>query len=164
MTNPLDHDPYYQQECDGRDMMWWQAEDSQHREWMEDYCKHSEDKTMDMTKYSQSDSKDLKAAEFIGKNLKVIISAVEIRDYPASEGRPANSKPALSFKGKDKTLVLNASNTKILCDAYGADSNSWLGHEIGLSVKDYSDKGFGHGWVVTPLDVAPPTFNDEIPF
>ena len=119
---------------------------------------------MDMTQYSQSDSKDLKAADFIGKNLKVRISGVQIRNFEARDDQPANSKPALSFEGKDKQLVLNATNTKVLCDAYGSESDGWVGHEIGLSVKDYSDKGFGHGWIVTPLDVKAPDYDDDIPF
>ena len=119
---------------------------------------------MDMTKYSQGDSKDLKAAEFIGKNLRVKISGVDVRDYEANEKQPANSKPVLSFEGKDKQLVLNATNTKILCTAYGSDSDGWVGHEIGLTVADYTDKGYGHGWVVKALDVAEPDFDDDIPF
>jgi hypothetical protein len=119
---------------------------------------------MDMTKYGQSDSNDLKAADFIGKNLRVAISKVEIRNFEATEKMAANSKPCLHFQGKEKTLVLNATNTKTLCDAYGAESDGWIGKNVGLTVKDYSDKGFGHGWIVTPLDVEPPTFDDEIPF
>ena len=119
---------------------------------------------MDMTQYSQSDSKDLKAADFIGTNLKVTISGVEIRTYEAKNNQHANAKPALSFEGKEKQLVLNATNTKILCDAYGGDSDSWTGHDIGLTVADYTDKGFGHGWVIRPLDVAAPDYDDDIPF
>ena len=118
----------------------------------------------DMTQYASGDSKDLKAKDFIGKNLKAKIESVTIRDYPATDDHPASSKPALSFVGKEKTLVLNTSNTKILCDAYGKDSEDWVNHEIGLTVKDYTDKGFGHGWVVTPLDVKAPEFEDEIEF
>ena len=117
-----------------------------------------------MTQYSQSDSNDLKAADFIGKNLKVVIDKVTIRNFEARDNQPANSKPSLSFRGKEKTLVLNATNTKILCEAYGADSDTWVGREIGLTVADYTSKGFGHGWVVTPLDVAPPDFDDDIGF
>ena len=119
---------------------------------------------MDMSKYSQSDSNDLKAVDWIGRNLKVVISDVKIRNYDATEKQVANSKPALSFEGKDKTLVLNATNTKILCDAYGSDSDKWINHEIGLSVADYTAKGFGHGWVVKPMDIAEPDFTDDIPF
>ena len=119
---------------------------------------------MDMSKYSQSDSKDLKAADFIGRNLKVVISGVNIRNYEAKDNQPASSKPALSFEGKEKQLVLNATNTKTLCDAYGNDSDGWIGHEIGLTVADYTDKGFGHGWIVKPLDIKEPDFDDDIPF
>ena len=119
---------------------------------------------MDMSKYAQSESKDLKAADFVGKNLKVVISNVEIRHYDASDKQPASDKPVLSFVGKEKGLVLNASNTKTLCNAYGDDSDGWINHEIGLTVEDYSSKGFPPGWVVTPLDAAPADFDDDIPF
>ena len=118
----------------------------------------------DMSKYGTSDSKDLKAADFIGKNLKVVISGVEVRKYPASEDRPATEKPALTFEGKEKTLVLNATNTKTLCTAYGDFDTDWIGHEVGLTVADYTDKGFGHGWIVTALDVEGPEFESDIPF
>ena len=119
---------------------------------------------MDMTQYKQSESNDLKAADHIGQNMKVTIEKVTIRNFEANDKQPANSKPSLSFKDKEKTLVLNATNTKILCVAYGDDSDSWIGHEIGLSVADYTSKGFGHGWVITPLDVKAPEFDDDIPF
>ena len=118
----------------------------------------------DMSKYASGDSSDLKAKDFIGKNLKVVISEVSVREYPASEEQAANSKPVLSFEGKEKVLVLNATNTKVLCAGYGSDSDDWIGKEIGLAVVDYTDKGYGHGWVVTPLDLPPPDFDDEIPF
>jgi hypothetical protein len=119
---------------------------------------------MDMSKYGHSDSKDLKAADFVGKNLKVVIESVEIRNYPATDDKPANDKPVLTFVGKEKGLVLNATNTKTLITAYGADSDGWVNHEIGLTVADYTDRGFGHGWVVTALDVEPEEFDDDIPF
>jgi hypothetical protein len=120
---------------------------------------------MDMSKFAQSESNDLKAADFVGKNLKVTISRVEIRHFDATEKMAANDKPALHFEGKgEKTLVLNATNTKTLCEAYGSESDGWVGKQIGLSVADYTSKGFGHGWVVTPLDVPPPEFDDDIPW
>ena len=130
-------------------------------EWIRDYI--GEDQ-VDMSKYGQSDSKDLKAADFVGKNLKVVIAAVEIRKYPATDDKPATEKPVLTFVGKEKGLVLNPTNTKTLITAYGPDSDDWVNHEIGLTVADYTDRGFGHGWVVTALDVEPEEFDDEIPF
>ena len=130
-------------------------------EWIRDYEGVAQ---VDMSKYGHSDSKDLKAADFVGKNLKVVIEAVEIRHYPATDDKPANDKPVLTFLGKEKGLVLNATNTKTLITAYGPDSDSWVTHEIGLTVADYTDRGFGHGWVVTALDVEPEDFDDDIPF
>lgn len=119
---------------------------------------------MDMSKYAESNSKDLKAAEFVGKNLKVRIESVKIQHFEANDQQPAQDKPRLTFVGKEKGLILNTTNTQTLIKAYGTDSDSWVGHEVGLTVKDYSDKGFGHGWIVTPLDVKGPDFNDDIPF
>ncbi len=119
---------------------------------------------MDMTKYAASDSKDLKAADFIGQNLRVKISGVSEVHYDATDDKAAQDRAKLQFEGKEKGLVLNPSNTKILIAAYGADSGAWSGHEIGLTTVDYTAKGFGHGWLVKALDVAEPEFNDDIPF
>ena len=128
-------------------------------EWIRDYV--GEDK-VDMSKFAHSDSKDLKAADFLGQNLKVVISAVTIREYPEKDGKPANAKPVLSFAGKEKGLVVNPTNTKILNNAYGKDSEDWVGHEIGLSTQEYDN--YQPGWVVQPLDVAAPDFDYDIPF
>ena len=116
----------------------------------------------DMSKYASSDSADLKAADFRGQNLKVVIDGVTTRTYPARDDQPEQTKPVLNFEGKEKVLVVNAGNTKVLCEAYGLFDSDWMGHEIGLSTKDY--EGFGTGWVVTPLDVEAPEFEDSIPF
>ena len=59
-------------------------------------------------------------------------------------------------------LVCNATNNDILCDAYGDDDDNWPGHEIGLSTVEH--EGFGTGWHITPLDVEPEDFDDDIPF
>jgi len=117
---------------------------------------------VDMTQYSGSESKWLKAADMLGANLKVIISEVKILEFEATDKQPASSKSALMFENKAKGLCLNATNNKILCKAYGADSDGWVGHEIGLSTAEYDN--FSPGWVITPLDVAEPDFDDDIPF
>ena len=120
---------------------------------------------MDMSQYKAgSNSDDLKAKDFIGKNLKLTIERVDTVTYPAEENKPAQTRPAVYFVGKDKRLVCNGTNTEILCNAFGSESDSWAGKQIGLSTADYTHKGFGHGWIVTPLNVAPPDFDDEIPF
>ncbi len=119
---------------------------------------------VDATKFAESKSNDLKAADFVGKNLKVKIAGATVVHFPETEKQEAQDKLRLTFVGKEKGLVLNTSNTKILMDAYGKDTDGWAEHEIGLSVADYRDKGFSYGWIVKPLDVAEPEFEDEIPF
>lgn len=115
----------------------------------------------DMSKYAGAPSNDLKAADFKGQNLKVVIDTVSTRTYPARDGQDEVTKPVLTFRGKEKTLVVSPTNVKVLIEAYGADSDGWIGHEIGLSTKEYE---VGTGWIVTPLDVEGPAFDDEIPF
>lgn len=138
------------------------------KEWVESYEAakklYGEEKDMDMKQYAQSESAYLKAKEFVGKNLKVTIAKVEIVHFEANESKPERDLPALRFEGKDKGLVLNSTNTQALCEAYGGDSDQWIGREIGLSVKDYGDKGFPPGWVVKPLGIPEPEFEDDIPF
>ena len=117
---------------------------------------------MDMSQYKgEGNTTDLKAKDFIGKNLKVKIERVDTVTYPADENKPEQTKAVLYFVGKEKRLVLNGTNTETLCNAYGNDSDGWLGKEVALSVKDYTDKGFGHGWIVTPIEVD---FDDDIPW
>jgi hypothetical protein len=119
---------------------------------------------VDMTKYAESTSKDLKAVEFIGMNLKVRIQTVTIQHFEANDQNPAQDKPRLTFAGKEKGLILNKPNTQTLVKAYGPNSDAWIGHEVGLTVKDYTDRGFGHGWIVTPLDVKGPEVEADVPF
>ena len=132
------------------------------KQWLEEYERFTTGEiTMDMTQYSSTESNDLKAADFVGKNLKVKISKVEIRSYPAKENQAASTKGCLHFVGKEKTLVLNKTNTKLLIAAYGKESEGWTGKEVGLSTHETE---MGTGWVVTPLDVAPPAFDPDVGF
>ena len=159
---------------------WWATENVD-LEWQEQFLKPSYERAnlqhqktsnlethlkeidmgIDMTKYAATESNDLKAADFKGKNIKVIIESVEIRHYEARNDQPASDKAVLRFVGKEKTLVLNKTNTKRLIDAYGPDSESWTRNEIGLSTHETE---LGTGWVVTPLNIQPPDFDDSIPF
>ena len=126
--------------------------------WIKSY---SEEVEMDMSKYGQGPSNDLKAAEYKGQNLKVVITGVTTRTYPARDDQPEDTKAVLEFEGKEKVLVVSHPNCDVLRAAYGDDSDGWIGHEIGLSTKTWP---VGEGWVLTPLDVAAPEFDDDIPF
>lgn len=152
------------------DSAWAQLENEQERRELEEWLDlfnttvNEETAMVDATKFGESKSIDLKAADFVGKNLKVKIEGATIVHFPETEKQEAQDKLRLTFVGKEKGLVLNTSNTKILIDAYGKDTDDWAGHEVGLSVADYRDKGFSYGWVVKPLDVQQPEFEDAIPF
>ena len=115
-----------------------------------------------MSKYSGSEGRWLKAADMLGQNLSVVISNVEILSFDAEGSKPASERAALLFEGKEKGLVLNPTNNKYLCKTYGADSDSWIGHQVGLSTVEYDD--FKPGWAVKALDVEETPFDDDIPF
>ena len=93
----------------------------------------------DMSKFSASESKHLKAKDFLGKNLKVKISDVQIVEFEATEQADAATRAVLLFEGKEKGLVLNATNNDTLCKSYGNDSDEWLGKTIALSTKEYEN-------------------------
>jgi len=60
--------------------------------------------------YAYGSSDYLKAEKLAGKSTRVIISDVE--DVEFDKGL----KPVLSFEGKEKRLVVNATNFDVLCD------------------------------------------------
>jgi len=117
---------------------------------------------MDRSKFNPSggNSNDLKAVDFLGKNLKLTIERVDTVIYNEGE-LDENSKTVLYFVGKEKRLVCNASNNEILCNAYGSDDTSWPEKEIGLTTKEYTAEGFPPGWIVSALDAE---FESDIPF
>jgi hypothetical protein len=116
---------------------------------------------MDMTNYAGSESKYLKAADLNGKKTVAKISGVELVQFE-NDG-VSSSKPAISFEGKSKAMVLNATNTAALIHAFGAQSEDWLGGEVELSSKHYP--AFGKdGLVLDPVGGAEPEFDDDIPF
>ena len=114
---------------------------------------------MDMTKYAGSESDWLKAADIKGKNVKVVIESVGEIHFDAKDGQAAQDKATIQFVGKDKGMVLNGTNTTTLIEAYGSNSDNWVGKEIGLNTKEYD--GYADGIVVFILDKD---FDDDIPF
>jgi hypothetical protein len=112
----------------------------------------------DMRQFSGSESKHLKAKDFLGKNLRVCIKDIQFVEFE-QDGQP-QKKAILLFEGKEKGLVLNYSNNETLCNAYGYDSDAWIGKHIALSTKEYEN--FAPGWIVQALDVE---YDDtDIPF
>jgi hypothetical protein len=65
-------------------------------------------------------SKYLKAADLQGREVKVVMQNVE------KEKLGDDTKLVLYFKGKDKGVVLNKTNSSTISDAYGDDTEDWF--------------------------------------
>jgi hypothetical protein len=65
-------------------------------------------------------SKYLKAADLGGKEIRVIMQNVE------KEKLGEDMKLVLYFKGKEKGVVLNKTNSNTICDSYGDDTDDWF--------------------------------------
>jgi hypothetical protein len=114
---------------------------------------------MDMSKYAGSESKYLKAADLQGKNIKAKIAAVHLVEFEQDDGSK-QQKPALELVGKEKHVVCNPTTVQELMSAMGADSDNWVGKEIGLSTKHYASLG-KDGLVVTAVKEF---VDDDMPF
>ena len=71
-------------------------------------------------------SKWIKAADLQDRNVMVVMANVE------KEEIGKEMKLVLYFKGKERGLVLNKTNSNTIVDAYGDDTEDWFGKEIVL--------------------------------
>lgn len=102
-------------------------------------------------------SKWLKAADLQGAEVKVQISGCAIEEF--TDGDKKDTKPVLYFTGKKKGLMLNRTNSAIIADTYGDDTDGWIGQDIII----YPDKTLFQGKMVECLRVRTPipTANGE---
>lgn len=93
----------------------------------------------------------LKAADLQGRNARVIMSHVEMRDVGDDH------KPVLFFQGKEKGVVLNKTNGNNIAAAYGDDTDEWAGKEVILyeAMVDYQGRS------VAAIRIRPPTAKDR---
>lgn len=139
---------------------WAQLENENERRELEEWLDQYEEPRMDMTQYAGSESKYLKASDLSGGRPQVVIEAVHLLEFDDEE-KGKHKKPTLKFQGKEKQLVVNATNCEELIRAFGADSDGWVGKTVGLSTKYY--KAFDReGIVLTPIVESDP--NDDIPW
>lgn len=68
----------------------------------------------------------LKAADLAGRNIRVTMSHVEMKDIGDDH------KPVLYFVGKEKGIVLNKTNSNNIGAAYGDETDAWKGKDIVL--------------------------------
>ena len=81
-------------------------------------------------------SKYLKAADLQGREVRVVMQNVE------SEKVGDDNKPVLYFKGKDRGLCLNKTNSSTIADAYGDDTEDWFDQPLILfsAMVEYAGK------------------------
>jgi hypothetical protein len=118
---------------------------------------------INIEEYFQSASNALKASDLPpGKNYPVWIHGCEVVTFKADDGKE-QQKLKLSFKDKEKTLILNKTNAMTIAHVHGPDTDAWMGKEIHL----FSTKvSFGEQMVDAirinmPLQIA--TSEDHIP-
>lgn len=78
----------------------------------------------------------LKADDLQGKTVRVTIKTAEVKEF--DDG----NKIVLTFQGKDKSLVVNKTNSSIIEEVVGSDdTDDWAGHTIQLCVKKVEFQG-----------------------
>jgi hypothetical protein len=93
-------------------------------------------------------SKWLKGVEIEGLEVKVIIDRVEMQEI--QEGEPL--KACMFFLGKEKGIVLNATNWDRCEYAFGPESDDWCGKPLTL----YTEEIRFQGKVGPSIRVRPP--------
>lgn len=90
--------------------------------------------------------KSLKAADLQGRTVPVTIENFEVKKFDNG------NKIILRFAGKEKTLVVNKTNAKIIASFYGVSPDGWIGKKIEI----YPDKTSFQGGLVDCIRVRVP--------
>lgn len=78
-----------------------------------------------------AESKNLRAEDFdLDVKWKLKVSDVNVELMPERDGKPARNRLVLAFAGKEKHLVLNATNQGFIEARLGRQPNRWVGAEI----------------------------------
>ena len=92
---------------------------------------------MDISKYA-GNSRFLKAVDLGGRELMGQIKGV----YEESM-QDGQVKLVMEFTGRDKMLVLNATNVKKLIELFGLKEDEWVGRRVCLYAVDTGQYGMG---------------------
>lgn len=107
---------------------------------------YAKEKTMDVSEFLTSNSALLKKEDIGNHRPLCVISDIETTEFDGER------KLVLRFQGKDKGMALNKTNTAILAEAYGKETNGWVGQQVEVWVDPYVTFG---GRVVGGLKVTP---------
>lgn len=92
----------------------------------------------------------IKHSDLQGGIVKVTMSHVTIEELGSGDDK--NTKPILFFEGRSKGLALNKTNSHVIADAYGTETDGWAGQVLEL----YPDKTQYKGDVVDCIRVRKP--------
>jgi hypothetical protein len=110
------------------------------------------------------ESKYLRGADLIGKEVTATIKHVIANEFTSDDGRKVR-KPVIEFTNGTKALVLNRTNIAGLSAMYGDDMDRWAGKKVTL----HPDRVPYRGRIVDTIRVARPKApaeapDDSIPF
>jgi arabinogalactan endo-1,4-beta-galactosidase len=98
-------------------------------------------------------SEYLKAADLNGRNVRVKMDRVEMKDIGGDH------KPILFFMGTEKGMVLNKTNANNISAAYGDETEEWQGKELVL----FEAQVDFQGKTVPAIRVRAPAAKDRAP-
>ncbi len=75
-------------------------------------------------------SEYIKSADLQGKEVPLIIDHVVMKDV--GQANAPDIKPVVYFKGTEKGLILNKTNSNTVCEMYGYESDMWCDKPITL--------------------------------
>ncbi len=106
-------------------------------------------------------SKYFAVEDLDGKTIKVRISSLD-----QGQMRDGTTKFILSFADREKGLVLNKTNGKVLAKAFGKDSAGWVGQEVELYTVDteYCGEPCKGLRLRKPEPMTTGDLDDDIPF
>ncbi len=104
----------------------------------------------------QSKGDWLKADDLKKKAIRVIISDAKIEKVGEDD------RIVLSFKDKEKKLVLNKTNADVVADVYGDEELAWIDHEIIMYPTVCEYKGDSVACIRVRIDTEP-VEGDELP-
>ena len=73
----------------------------------------------------------LKAADLNGEQVVHTIATVKVEEI----GQKRDQRPVVYFEGEARGLVLNKTNARVISEAYGLDTDDWIGHKVALYEK-----------------------------
>lgn len=84
-------------------------------------------------------SQYLQSSDIAGRKVRCVIEHIATETVGQDEEQ--RQKPVMYFKNGSKGLVVNATNWDTLADAYGEESDNWIGKSVVLHVVPTKFKG-----------------------